>query len=78
MEGGDHQRRLERVTSDSYPDNISAYDTNPVGNGRSTNKGPPYDALHTTLVETVGNSERDKCNALRWAGDITPNTSDVV
>ena len=48
MEDDDHQTLLERVTSDSYPDNISAYDTNPVEYGRPTNKEPPNDALRTT------------------------------
>ena len=49
MEDDDHQKRLEIVTSDSYPDNISSYDTNPVEDGRPTNKGTPYDALHITF-----------------------------
>ena len=79
VEDDDHQRRLDRVTSDSYLDNISAYDTNPeLGDGRPTNKGPPGDALHTTLVEMAGNSEGDRCNALTCAGDLTPNSSDII
>ena len=79
VEDDDHQRRLDRVTSDSYLDNISAYDTNPeLGDGRPTNKGPPGDALHTTLAESTGNSKGDRCNARTWAGDLTPNSSDIM
>ena len=52
MEDCDLQTPPERVTSDSYPNNISAYNTIPVGDGRHTNKAPPNDALRTTLVES--------------------------
>jgi hypothetical protein len=78
VEDGDHQTPLEKETSGSYPDDISAYDTHLVRDGRPTNKEPPTDALHPTLVETAGNSEREKCNALTWAGDLTPNSSDIM
>jgi hypothetical protein len=30
------------------------------------------------LVETAENSERERCNALTWAGDLTPNNSDII
>jgi hypothetical protein len=56
VEDDDHQKRLERVTSDSYPENISPYDTNPAGDDKPTNKGTPNGALHAALVETARNS----------------------
>jgi hypothetical protein len=54
VEDDDPEKRLERVTSDSYPDNIGPYDTNPVEDGRLTNKGPPNGALHTTFSGNGG------------------------
>ena len=78
VERDDHQTPPGRVTSDPYPDNVSVYDTNLLGDVRPTNKAPPNDALRTTLVETGGNSKRHKCNALIWAGDLTPNSSDIM
>jgi hypothetical protein len=78
MEDDDHQTPLERVTSGTCPDNISPYNTDLVGDGRPTNKAPPSDALRTTLVETAENSTRENCNALTWAGDLTPNSSDTM
>ena len=66
------------MTSDSYPDNVDAYNTNPVGDNKPTNKGTPNGALRTTLVETARNFACEMCNVLTWAGDLTPNNSDII
>jgi hypothetical protein len=48
VEDDDHQNRPERVTNDSYPDNVDAYNTNPVlGDDKPTNRGTPNGALRT-------------------------------
>jgi hypothetical protein len=47
MEDVDDQKRPERVTNESYPDNVDAHNTNPVGDDKPTNKRPPNGALHT-------------------------------
>jgi hypothetical protein len=78
VEDDDHQRRPERVTSASYPDNISPYDTNPV-----EDEDPPIKGLQSVpytahLVEAAGSSERERCNVLTWAGDLTPNNPDNI
>ncbi len=57
---------------------VDVYNTNPAGDDKLTNKGTPNGALHATLVEMARNSGCGRCNVLTWAGDVTPNNSDIM
>jgi hypothetical protein len=56
VEDDDPQKRLEKVTNESYPNDISSQKINPAAYSRLANKGIPIDVLHTKLVETAANS----------------------
>ena len=77
MEDDDDQKRPERVTNDSYPDNVDV--TAPI---QQVMINLPIKGLQTVLyiphlVEMVGNSERERRNVLIWAGDLTPDNPHI-
>lgn len=54
---------------------ISNSNANPAGYIRLTNKGTQSDALHATLWK-LRETRMWQCNALTWAGALTPYSSD--